>query len=180
MQADVEVLILPYVVGNEGSLPDRLIRELQSGEWTSFRVAVAFAKTEGNHVPLLDAIYSFAAAGNLVELTFGADRFSGETPGTELEAIRVLVDKLASQTTARIFLYHERGRTFHPKVYLLADEARGRALLIVGSSNWTSGGMFTNIEANVVVHLDLNNPQHRVCYEQVRNCFTSYWQGAPA
>jgi HKD family nuclease len=179
LQADVEVIILPYAVGPDGSLPDRFIRELQSGEWTSFRTAVAFAKSDGNHGPLLDALYEFARGGNTIELTFGADRFSGETPGTEYDAIKIIVEKLDALPTAKIFLYHERKRTFHPKIYLFANESTQHALLFVGSSNWTPGGLFTNIEANVAVHLDLSTDAHRACYETVRGCFEQYWQGSP-
>ena len=58
-----------------------------------------------------------------------------------MEAVEVLVNELHEYPSARIFAYHERGRTFHPKIYLF--EGAAKCELIIGSSNLTSQGLFT-------------------------------------
>jgi HKD family nuclease len=60
-----------------------------------------------------------------------------------------------------MFLYHDkkRSRTFHPKIYLFSNVPNNNALLIIGSSNWSAGGFHDNIEANVIIELDLKDAE---------------------
>ncbi|MBM9538831.1 phospholipase D family protein [Desulfobulbus alkaliphilus] len=44
------------------------------------------------------------------------------------------------------------GDDFHSKIYAFYDEMRGISNAIIGSSNFTNGGMNSNIETNVVIH----------------------------
>jgi hypothetical protein len=97
----VELLILPYASAAGRSLLQVLIEELRQGTWSRFQAAVAFAKASGNFPDLLDALRAFAEAGGRVELTFGADIFSGESRGSDLEAIEELVESL-DETTCSI------------------------------------------------------------------------------
>jgi HKD family nuclease len=175
MQADIELLIQPYSVPGGRSILQALIEELTKGNWKVFRAAVAFAKTSGNYEDLLRAMLGFAKGGGKIDLTFGADTFSGEADGSDYEAIRELLATLGNEPTVRIFLYHEKGRTFHPKVYLLANQDEKRALIVVGSSNWSTGGLWKNVEANVILRLDLSKKEHMACLEQVQQCFDNYW-----
>lgn len=46
---------------------------------------------------------------------------------------------------------------FHPKVYLAQNQIS--ATLITGSANLTSGGLIKNIEASLIVSLDLSTPE---------------------
>lgn len=169
-----EILLFPYDAARGDSLYHRLIAELQSETWTRFRVAVAFSRVSGNVTGLLDAIVKFAAAGGMVSLTFGADTFGTES-GTDLQAIGVLVERLKSSPTAEIHLYHEKGRTFHPKIYLFDNEAVEKALVVVGSSNWSYGGLAGNVEADLVLHLDLDNTEERAVFDRLDFAFKTYW-----
>ncbi|MFW9973207.1 MAG: hypothetical protein ACFFDF_23690, partial [Candidatus Odinarchaeota archaeon] len=45
------------------------------------------------------------------------------------------------------------------KLYLFSNEEKSRALLILGSSNWSKGGLVTNVEANILVNFDLEKVQ---------------------
>lgn len=174
MANDKELLLLPYDSAQGSSLISRLIDELESGAWTRFRVAVAFARATGNAKELVAALLGFAARGGQVQLTFGADTF-GPDAGTDLQAIELLTSALGAFQSAEVFLYHEPGRTFHPKVYLFDNETAGRALLIVGSSNWSRQGLGENVEANVVLHLALTCDGDAAVYEAITNCFEVYW-----
>lgn len=175
MKADIEIIILPYDAADEDSLLRRLVAELTNGSWTRFRAAVAFAKFSGNFKQLLSALNAFATAGNSVQLTFGADIFGANTKGTDFEAIEVLLSELGTVPKVDIFLYHEKGRTFHPKIYLFDSEAARQARVIIGSSNWSKGGMMTNVEVDAVINLDLANEEHQASYLRIVECFRTYW-----
>jgi hypothetical protein len=70
----------------------------------------------------------------------GVDAGGATRPGL------LLVRRLAREA----FVFYDRsGRTFHPKVYFA--EGADRAALLVGSSNATAGGLFTNYEASLEV-----------------------------
>lgn len=173
VSAVTEFLVLPYASSDGGSLVERLTRELSRDNWDRFWGAVAFANRTGNDIHLLDALSQFIEKGGTVSLTFGADVFGAASYGTELEAVRSLLTAIGTHERAKVFLYHERGRTFHPKMYIFSSEVQ--ALVIIGSSNWTRGGLAENVEANVAVHLDLTNDQHRLAFNELAALFQEYW-----
>ena len=75
MNAEIEVLLLPYDTTRGESLLHRLIKEIATGRWKRFRAAVAFARASGGFEDLLASLERFAGTGGCVELTFGADVF---------------------------------------------------------------------------------------------------------
>ena len=71
--------------------------------------------------------------------------------GTSAEALALLLS-----ISRRVFVYHKHHlQTFHPKVYLFDDGQipPSDAALLVGSSNLTGGGLYQNIEGNLVLEL---------------------------
>lgn len=173
MRLKAELMFLPYAGEQHRTLADVLIGELNSGAWMSFRAAVAFARQSGNHPKLLAALVGFARRGGNVEMTFGANTFSGEE-GSDYDAIKTLLDELSEFPNARVCLYNELARTFHPKFYLFASESA--ALLIVGSSNWSHGGFENNVEANVLLHLDFADAEQKISYDEAVAVFETYWR----
>ena len=169
-----EVLLFPYDAAVGKSLFHRLIEELDSGCWTRLRVAVAFARDSGNANELLDALTNFVSSGGVVGLTFGADVF-GADPGSDLQAIKELFTRFDPYKNATIHVYHESGRTFHPKIYLFDNQECEKALLIIGSSNWSRGGLATNVEGNILLHLELDIEEERDIYDRLEYCFANYW-----
>lgn len=157
MLAEIEFLIFPYA-SEKRSLLHVLISEFGKPDWQHFQAAVAFAKSSGNKAELFDAMKGFSRRGGRIDLTFGADRFSGDGSGSEYVALQDVLVALGEEASVNVYLYHEPGRTFHPKLYLFSDEAEHRALVIVGSSNWTGGGFHNNVEANILLRLNLQNP----------------------
>ena len=174
MEAKIEIILLPYDSSEGASMLARLTSELNSGAWTRFRAAVAFARSSGNDARLIEALQNFANGGGFISLTFGADTFAGNAKGSDYDAIEQIVSSIDSEAT-HVHLYHEDGRTFHPKVYLFDNSEKQQALLIIGSSNWGEGGLVTNVEANIAVHLDLSDTSHAELYNRVTECFESYW-----
>src|SRR5258707_15566279 len=148
MKTNVELIFLPYEEERQATMVDVLIRELKDAKWTSFTAAVAFARSSGNAAELLDALTAFAKRGGAIEMTFGANTFA-EGEGSDGEAIEGLLKELADYPNAKLYLYNEPTRTFHPKLYLFANPSE--AALIIGSSNWSQGGLQRNVEVNVVL-----------------------------
>lgn len=169
-----EILLFPYDAAEDNSLFHRLIAELRSGYWRRLRVAVAFARVSGNSDQLLNALIDFASSGRTVDLTFGADTFGADS-GSDFQAVEQLISQLEPYSNASVHLYHESGRTFHPKIYLFDDEENERALLIIGSSNWSYGGLANNIESNILLYLNLDIKVEREIYDRLEYCFTNYW-----
>lgn len=178
MLAETEFIILPYSSQRGRSILHILIEELSSGEWNTFGGAVAFAKQSGNDVRLLEALAKFAAGGGAISLTIGADVFGTTGRGSEYDAVATLLETLHPYPEAKIYLYHEGRRTFHPKLYLFSNETAGIAMALVGSSNWTEGGLAENVEANVLVRFKLNQPDHRIAFDEVRGTLDRYWTEA--
>jgi HKD family nuclease len=90
-----------------------------------------------------------------------------DTLGPDLKKVQVIVGMAGSATSAealahlrracqRVFLFHKHHlQTFHPKVYCFDDggDPPDAAMLLVGSSNVTGGGLFSNFEANIGLRL---------------------------
>lgn len=97
---------------------------------------------------------------------FGVDLGGSTREGLELAA------ELFGQ--ARVF--HFSGsppRTFHPKLYLF--ELRDSAVVIVGSSNLTSGGFWGNFEFSTIIELDLALDADLAFLEDVRDWYQLWW-----
>jgi HKD family nuclease len=170
----LRLLVLPYDSVQGVSLVKVLIDELQSSRWIRFSAAVAYARASANYLELLEALEQFAATGRTVALTFGAN-MSGSEPTSDYEVFEQLATRL-DFPNARIHLYNEPSRLFHPKLYLFDNEKLNRALLIVGSSNWTHGGLMDNVETNLVANLNLTCQDDRAVYDVAQDHFRKYWQ----
>lgn len=57
--------------------------------------------------------------------------------GSDFDAIKALLDDFGHLPTVRVYLYHEKSRTFHPKVYLFDAEADARG----GPTNERTGAL---------------------------------------
>jgi len=127
-----------------------LANDIESGKWNRLEFAVAWVRRSGTK-HLESAFGSFLKRGGFAQATVGIDIENTSQEG--------LGDLLAWQSNGNIetFVYHnEAGSTFHPKVYLLRNDAEAR--LIVGSNNLTEAGLFMNVEAGLQLDAPLNDP----------------------
>lgn len=85
--------------------------------------------------------------------------------GTSKEALEEL---LALDINAFVF-YQPSITIFHPKIYLF--EGNDKCELIIGSSNLTSQGLFTNVEASLHVSIDNSSVSDRKIIEQLKKYF---------
>lgn len=176
MRTNAEILILPFASIEGRSLAALLAAELSGGRWQAFYAAIGFAKSSGNFPDLLDALRRFAAREDtVVRLTFGADVFRPRTPGSDYAALTGLLNALDGLPNNAVHLYHDPRRTFHPKLFLFANRPANTALVIIGSSNWSEGGLVSNVEANVLLRLDLTDPEQAQALESLLDLFEQHW-----
>lgn len=156
------------------SLGDSLIAELRSDRWNSFRAAVAFAKLSGVRY-LAEPLHSFAGRGNACRVAVGLDH-----DGTSLEGLQDLWRVLYRR--GQVFIFKEgqggQSRTFHPKLYLFGADAE--ALALIGSGNLTQGGLFTNHEATLELHLDLDDAEARGMHAALQGALDGWQTPGPA
>lgn len=178
MFTETELVILPYDSQDGKSLLEILVNEFLSQKWISFQAAVAFLRASGNFSQLLEAMQTFLRNSGTIEITAGADTFSHTARGSDYDAIALLLSKFVSEPNFKLYLYHEKIRTFHPKLYLFSNEKIEQALLIIGSSNWSYGGLVDNIEVNALIKLNLGDDEHRQNYQKIKYYFATYWAEA--
>lgn len=130
----------------DGHVGERVISFLNSQHFDRAKFVVAFAREAGVRrlAPYLD---SFRARGGQVEVICGID-----LNGTSYEGLKEL-----HQHCDSLSVFHAEGnQTFHPKMYCFLGKRD--TSLIVGSSNLTAGGLWTNIESSLVVNHNPDNP----------------------
>jgi HKD family nuclease len=125
----------------QGGMDERIAELLASGAFDSLRVLVAFAK--GTGVGLISpALQDFIQSGGTTEVIVGLDM-----DGTSPDALESLLGLGAS-----VFVFGVKGdRTFHPKVFIFDTDPPDEFAVIVGSNNWTPGGLDSNFEVAIEV-----------------------------
>jgi HKD family nuclease len=129
------------------------------GDFDTFQIAVAWARSGGIR-PLFDLMRRFRQNGGQIEVVVGID-----LNGTSLQALRMFREVAQ---TVRIFQNaHPRLRpTYHPKLYLFSGPAS--AAVVLGSSNFTMGGLYVNYEQNIRLDLDLAGNDDRSVLDDIR------------
>lgn len=125
-----------------GQLGNRLIELLDSQDYHTLNIVVAFAKNSGV-LRIKNSLERFRARGGVVNAYVGID-----LGGTSYEALTALL----LHTNSLNVVHSERGQTFHTKIYQFLGEDKG--LMIVGSHNLTGGGLWTNFESSVLIPID--------------------------
>lgn len=141
-----------------------LLESSRENGFVVFRLMVAFVKTSGL-IRIASAMDSFKENGGHIEAVVGVDN-----RGTSKQALRMLY-RLADE----VYVYHDTSlnRTFHTKLYLLTNPGNN-AIVLIGSSNLTAGGLFTNYEIMTQMDLDLANPGDCDLYKKINDIFTFY------
>lgn len=122
-----------------GQLGSRLIELLDSADYQTLNIVVAFAKNSGV-LRIKDALERFRKRGSKVNVYVGVD-----LGGTSYEALTALL----LHTDSLNVVHSENWQTFHTKIYQFVGSEKG--LVIVGSQNLTGGGLWTNFESSVLI-----------------------------
>lgn len=141
-----------------GQLGDRLIELLESPDFHTLNIAVAFAKNSGV-LRIKDSLQKFREAGGKVNIYVGVD-----LGGTSYEALTTL----RLHTDSLHVVHSERGQTFHSKIYQFSGKSNG--LLVVGSHNLTGGGLWTNFESSVHIPTDGANATEAAVHKEL-DCY---------
>ena len=160
----MRVSLLHQHVG-EGGMDERIAELLESGKYSSLRVLVAFAK--GTGVGLVSpALERFIQEGGAVDVIVGLDM-----DGTSPDALESLVG-----LGATVFVFGVKGdRTFHPKVMIFDTDPPNEFAVVVGSSNWTPGGLDSNFEVALEVAAKRSaSAAARKLAEQVEELWRTY------
>ena len=131
-----------------------LINSLTSGKYTSFTGISAFASSSA--VAIL-ADYILNSKLESVNLIVGIDQ-----EGTPKEALEEI---LKLNVNSYIF-YQKESPIFHPKIYLFEGEIETR--LIIGSSNLTTNGLFSNIESSILLEFDNSDSEGLVLLNDLK------------
>jgi HKD family nuclease len=140
---EIKLLGQGYESTSASSVGNQLTKFLSQNGFHSFTAISAFASEAG-----INGLskYIELAKKNFKNITIitGVDQ-----KGTSKEALNALLD-----LKINAFIFYQPSPTiFHPKIYLF--EGAKRSELIIGSSNLTSQGLFTNVETSL--HISINN-----------------------
>jgi len=120
----------------------------RDADFERFRFAVAWVKRSGIQ-RIFEAMKEFRGKGGRIEAVVGID-----LKGTSKQGLRLLADVAHSVTIFQNANRYQRP-TCHPKLYVFSGPKVSS--LILGSSNLTKGGLYTNYEHNVRLDLELSN-----------------------
>lgn len=132
-----------------GQLGNSLITLLDSPEYHTLNIIVAFAKNSGV-LRIKDSLERFRNRGGVVNAYLGVDL--GGTSYEALTALRLHTDSLN-------VIHAEKAQTFHTKIYQFLGDSNG--LIVVGSHNLTGGGLWTNFESSIHIYLNGANENDR-------------------
>ena len=138
----ITLLELGLTNSSRSSAGHLLVSALNSNKYDNFYAFSAFASRAGIN-GLKSHIQNAVSNGLVVNIIVGVDQKG--TSKAALKAIRRL------KVNSYVF-YQKSPSIYHPKMYLF--EGKNESQLIVGSSNLTSQGLFSNIEISVQVQLD--------------------------
>lgn len=144
---------------SEHSVGNQLIKFFVDDEFHTFTAISAFTSQSGIR-GISKHIKSAKKHLKTINIITGIDQ-----NGTSKEA---LVELLALEINAFVF-YQPSITIFHPKIYLFEGDTKTE--FILGSSNLTSQGLFTNVEASLLVSIDNNSEVDRNIVEQLKIYF---------
>ena len=144
---------------SNNSVGKYLIKFLADKDFRSFAGISAFASQAG-----VNGLSKHIAAAkkhlNIITIVTGVDQ-----KGTSQEALEALLNL---KINAFVF-YQPSYAIFHPKIYLF--EGIDKSELIIGSSNLTSQGLFTSVEASLLISIDNSIEADRKVVEQLKDYF---------
>lgn len=140
--------------------------ELQNGvpQFDNFYIMVAYARKSGVS-QIQESLRQFRRHGGKAKAIVGID--DGHTSKEGLELLIKNMDE--------IYVYHNTKpyQTFHPKLYVF-EKKNKKAVVLVGSSNLTQGGLFSNYEISAEIELDLTRNDHVKQFNEILKLFDQY------
>ena len=157
----LQILGQGYEPTSEFSVGNQLIKFFAGKNFHSFTGISAFASQAGvngleKHISKARKYFKF------ITIVTGIDQ-----NGTSKEALEALYNL---KINAYIFFAPPPFPIFHPKIYLF--EGNEKSELIIGSSNLTRPGLFSNVEASLLISIDNRIETDRKVVEQLKKYFS--------
>lgn len=140
-----------------GQLGNRLIDFLESPDYHSLNIFVAFAKNSGV-LRIKNSLNKFRKRGGVVNVYVGID-----LNGTSYEALTALL----LYTDSLNIVHSETGQTYHPKIYQFLGNNNG--VIVIGSHNLTGGGLWTNFESSLIIPFENSTPNATQLLNDINN-----------
>lgn len=156
---EIRLLGQGYEATSKNSVGNQLIKFISDKEFHTFTGITAFASQAGVN-GLSKHLASAKKYLKNITIVTGVDQ-----KGTSQEALLALLN-----LKIKTFIFYQPSFTiFHPKIYLF--EGISRSELIIGSSNLTSQGLFTNVEASLLISLNNNVEADIKIVKQLKDYF---------
>ncbi len=144
---------------SKDSVGHQLIKFFADKNFHTFTGISAFA-SEAGVIGLSKHIEPARKNLKIITIVTGVDQ-----KGTSKEALEALLN-----LEVEVFVfYHSAFPIFHPKIYLF--EGKDKTELIIGSSNLTAQGLFTNVETSLLVSIDNGLAADRKIVDQLKDYF---------
>ncbi len=156
---NIRLLGQGFEAASKHSMGKQLINFFADKDFHTFIGISAFASQAG-----VNGLSKHIAAAkkhlNIITIVTGVDQ-----KGTSKEALEALLNLKINS-----FVFYQPSFTiFHPKIYLF--EGKDKSELIIGSSNLTSHGLFSNIETALLVSIDNSAEADRKIVDQLKDYF---------
>lgn len=155
-----------------GQILASIKRLLESKDIYEIDIAVAYL-SKGGYSEVEKAIKNFLRRKGRIKFLVGLSHVYA----TESRALKALLALAKKQKNNQFEVkYHRfKKREFHPKLILAKSKSDAR-IVIVGSSNFTSGGQKKNVEANIMTEIDsLQNLDEKNFLSNVESFFRYVW-----
>ena len=141
---------------------------LSKGQYKTFRALIAYISWGGIGL-IHEKLEKYYDTGNKVSLIIGVG-----DDGSEVDALRYLKQRLPK---ANIYVFHVpvASYKFHPKVYIFSNKKK--SLLLIGSNNFTRGGLFCNSEC--CVKIEVENTKDKELFTSMNQLWESYADPKP-
>lgn len=145
-----------------------LIKYLNQQDYHSFTGISAFA-SEAGIFGLSGHIQSAKAVFKNLSLIVGIDQ-----EGTSREALEEILNL---HINSYIF-YQSEAPIFHPKIYLFEGDKEVK--LIIGSSNLTGRGLFTNVESSLLIEFGITDKEGLALLTELKTYYNSLFNYSDA
>ena len=138
----IKFLSQGFETTSKDAVGNYLMKFIADGQFHSFRVITAFISLAG--VKGIQKHLENAKHLKNITIITGIDQ-----KGTSKEALQALMEL---KVNSYVFFVPLPSPIFHPKIYLF--EGENNSELIIGSSNLTARGLFTNVEASTLISIN--------------------------
>ena len=160
---DISILGQGFNADNENSVGNKLLQLLEDGEFHTFTAISAFASETG--IGILSEKLKKASGFATVNMIIGVNQ-----KATSKEALEMIV----SLPVNGYVFYFGKSPIFHPKIYLFEGDKQSH--LIIGSSNLTGSGLFSNVETSTYITLDSTSESDLQTIQDLKGYFKGLFE----